>query len=260
MSWDTFWRTVPVRPGWKREYYDGKAHVRPSWSSVAYELDLARRPERRMPGLRTCTPSDRYELVDAFIDSFRYAPEYADYPMKKYRQKAAEYVDGCIGTVRGEMSPASTVLERDGQIVAAAIIKVREKRPPLLDCLLVRPRCFRKGFATAVVARAANRLVRLGFSKLESGAMLANEPSLAWHLAFGFREKPNYFTSQVRYHSAIYERERLVKYCGAKPDNLVELDERIAQHKAEYRRVMEMRENGVYRDPFLDFDDDQVPP
>ncbi len=256
MSFETFQRTIPFRPGWKREYYGEKAHVRPSWPFVTYELDMSRRPDRRIKGLRSCTPRDRDELIDAFFDSFLTAPEYADYPMNKYRLKAVEYVEGCYGTLRGTLSPASTVLERDRRIVAAAMIKIREEKPPLLDCLLVRPRYFRRGYATAVVARAANRLVRLGYSTLESGAMLANEPSLAWHEAFGFREKPCFFVAQSRYYCSRNERDRRIKYCGAKPEELVELDELIARRKAEYRQVLAMKENGIYRDPFLEMDDE----
>ena len=57
MSFETFERTIPVRPGWKREYYDGMARVRPSWAQVAFELSLVPRPAPGVPGLRPLGPS-----------------------------------------------------------------------------------------------------------------------------------------------------------------------------------------------------------
>jgi ribosomal protein S18 acetylase RimI-like enzyme len=211
MSFETFERTIPIRPGWKREYYGGMARVRPSWTTVTFELELVQRPERRVRGLRPVVPEDAPELVDAFLDSFRFAPEYAAYSMRDYRAKAAEFVTAFFGDVRGTWSPASAVVVQDGRIAAAALLKEPTPKPPLLDCLLVRPAYFRRGLATAVAIRAMNELAVAGFTILRSFAMLANEASLAWHTAFGFRELPNLFVAQARYFSAAYERERLQK-------------------------------------------------
>jgi GNAT superfamily N-acetyltransferase len=209
MSFETFERTVPVRPGWKREYYAGMARVRPSWTQVTFELGVTLRRVPRVRGLRPVAPGDAAELMAAFLDSFRFAPEYAAYPMRGFRAKAAEFVKGFFGDVRGAWSPASAVVVRGGRIVAAALIKERPPKPPLLDCLFVRPKWFRQGLATVVAARAVNELAARGFTSLRSFAMLANEASLAWHTAFGFRELPDLFVAQARYHSALYERERL---------------------------------------------------
>jgi ribosomal protein S18 acetylase RimI-like enzyme len=211
MSFETFERTIPIRPGWKREYYDGMAHVRPSWAQVTFELSLAPRPAPRVQGLRRLRRDDAPELLTAFLDSFRVAPEYADYPMRAFRKKAAEYVTGFFGDIRGTSSSASTVVTRDGQIVAAALVKDRDAKPPLLDCLLVRPACFRQGLARAATASAVNALAAAGFLTLRSTAMLANEASIAWHTAFGFRELPDYFVAQARCFCAGYERRRLEK-------------------------------------------------
>lgn len=237
MKFETFERTVPFRPGWKREYYDGKVHLRPSWVTIDYSLKLTQRPERPTHGLRMCEATDRAQLIDAFIDSFCYAPEYACDSMKSYRKKAAEYVDGYFGSVRGERSPCSTVLEIEGQIVAAALVKLRPTLPPLLDCLFVRPACFRRGYATIVAARAVNRLVAHGQPILRSGAMLANEASIAWHRSFGFLERPEYFLAQSRYFNAIHERGRLEKCNLATAEQLAEWDAKIASLKDEFERL-----------------------
>jgi hypothetical protein len=228
MSFETFERTVPVRPGWKREYYDGMARVRPSWTQVTFELSLAPRPAPRVPELSPLRPDQAPELQAAFLDSFRFAPEYADYPMKDFRKKAAAYVTGFFGDVRGTWSPASTVVNRDGQIVAAALVKDRAGKPPLLDCLLVRPSCFRQRLATAVATRAVNVLAAAGFATFRSTAMLANEVSLAWHTAFGFRELSDYFVAQSRWACAAHECERLERigqFTDAERERLTALSE-----------------------------------
>jgi ribosomal protein S18 acetylase RimI-like enzyme len=239
MSFAEFERTIPVRPGWKREYYGGMARVRPSWTTVTFELDLTACPLPRIRGLRPLKPADATELIDAFLDSFRFAPEYADYSMKDYRVRAAEYVKGFFGNVRGTWSPASAVVSRRGRIAAAALVKDRTPKPPLLDCILVRPAYFRQGLATTVTARAVNELVAAGFTTLRSMAMLANEGSLAWHTAFGFRELPDLMVAQARYFSATYERERLAKHGRLTAAKRKRLTATIEQWRAEWRRLEE---------------------
>jgi len=209
MSFETFERTIPFRPGWKREYYDGVARVRPGWSYVRFLLPLAPRHAPRVVGLRRPTDADAGFITDAFLDAFRFAPEYAEYPIAAYRKKATAYVAGYFGDVRGEPSPASVVVVRRGRVLAAALVKERPDRRPLLDCVFVRPEAFRRGLATAVATIAVNRLAEAGHAELSSGAMLANEPSLAWHAAFGFRERAGYFVAQSRWANALHERERL---------------------------------------------------
>lgn len=229
MSFEAFERAIPFRPGWKREYYGGMARVRPSWTQVTFELDIASRPATPVHGLRPVTPDDAEELKDAFLDSFRFAPEYAAYDMKGFRAKAAEFVRGFFGDVRGSWSPASSVVVRGGRIAAAALIKDRSPKQPLLDCLFVRPAYFRKGLATAVTARSVHELSTVGFTTLRSYAMLANETSIAWHNAFGFRELPDLFVAQARCYSALYERERLEaigRLTNEERDRLTNLAER----------------------------------
>jgi ribosomal protein S18 acetylase RimI-like enzyme len=237
MSFQTFQRTVPVRPGWKREYFGGMARVRPSWTAVTFELELAPRPIPRVRGLRPLAPGDAAELVAAFLDSFRFAPEYSAYPMRGFRAKAAEFVTGFFGDVRGAWSPASAVAVRGGQIAAAALIKDRTPKSPLLDCLFVRPAYFRQGLATAVAARAVNELAARGFTTLRSSALLANEASLAWHTAFGFRDLPDLFVAQARCHSALYERERLAEIGRLTNEERERLTALAEQWSAEVRRL-----------------------
>jgi len=240
MSFEKFERTVPVRPGWKREYYGGLARVRPSWTRVTYELDIAPRPTPLVRGLRSVASDDAGELQAAFLDSFRFAPEYADYDMRGFRAKAAEFIKGFFGDVRGVWSSASTVVVRNRAIVAAALIKDRSPKIPLVDCLFVRPDYFRQGLATAVAARAVNELAAAGFTTLRSYAMLANDTSIAWHTAFGFRELPDLFVAQARCYSALYERERLEEIGQLTSHERERLSAIADRWKTEIRRLQDL--------------------
>lgn len=211
MTFEEFERTIPFRTGWKREYYGGKAHVRPSWPMAVYRLELQFRPALPVEGLRPITPKDARALLPAFLESFAVAPEYCDYHLKLYRREARNYVDGFFGTTRGEPSLASHAVFDGRKVLAACLVKKRDGKPPLLDCLLVRPDYFRRGLATAVATAATNHLHASGFKEFISYAKLANEPSLAWHEAFGFREVPSQMAASSRCFNAGYELERLKK-------------------------------------------------
>ncbi len=241
MSLETFERTIPIRPGWKREYFDGRAYVRPSWTMVRFDLPLVpRQAGKRVHGLRPLNRGDAPAIETAFIDSFRFAPEYADYTMARFRRRAADYVAGFFGDTRGRPSDSSAVVVRGGRVVAAAMVKVAGSRCPLLDCVFVRPDHFRLGLASTVTTAAVNHLAAEGHRELNSYAMLANEASLAWHAAIGFRERPDLFVAQARCFSASHElkrREKLGVLSEAERARLTALADRWW---AELQRIQEL--------------------
>ncbi len=243
MSPETWERTVPFRAGWKREYYGGAAHVRPSWATCIYELALTPRPVICEFEIRTVTVEDRPALLEGFIDAFRYAPEYCSHTMSAYRRAARDYFDGFFGDNRGRWSPTASCCAVDGdRILAAALIKERESSP-LLDCVYARPDRFRKGLATAVTAFAGNRLVASGERKLKSCALLANDASTAWHSRYGFVELPNWMTAQSRYFNAVWELERLRKWKLIAPEEEVAALAELEIWKREYERIEALKES-----------------
>ena len=242
MSAETWDRTVPYRAGWKREYYGGAAHVRPSWATCIYELTLTQRPVNCEFEIRTVTPEDGPALLASFLDSFRYAPEYCSHTVVAYRQAARKYFDGFFGDSRGRWSPTSSCCAVDGdRILAAALIKERETSP-LLDCVYARPDRFRTGLAAAVTAFAENRLVASGARKLKSCALLANDASNAWHVRYGFVELPNWMTAQSRYFNAIWELERRRKWKLITPEEEVVALVDLEVWKREYERIELLKE------------------
>ena len=242
MAFETFERTIPWCAGWKREYYGGSAHVRPSHTVCVFELELKSRDEIPDVEIRPVRPEDRLELLDSFLDAFRYAPDYCGYPMAAYRIAARDYFDGFFGGKRGEWCPnASCVALVENRIAAAALVKVRVEGP-LLDCLYSRPDRFRKGLATAAATFAVNRLLAAGHRTLKSCASLANEPSNAWHTRFGFVELPNWMTAQSRYFNALRELERRKKWDGITPGEEAAAAVEIAMFEREYDRITSIKE------------------
>jgi ribosomal protein S18 acetylase RimI-like enzyme len=231
---------LPRRLGWKHEYYGGKAHVRPAWLTVAFRLELASRPVRRRAGIRPLLPSDATALEDPFLAAFARAPEYAGYPAERFRQSAATYLAGFFGTVRGDCSPVSLVAEVKGTILGAALVKTRPSGP-LLDCLYVRPEYARRGLATAMTARLVNSLLELGETHLLSYVMLANEPSLAWHHHFGFREVPDLWVASYRWHYYLAEVARHRELNDLPGAEVAKLAEKAATWADEVERLEALR-------------------
>jgi GNAT superfamily N-acetyltransferase len=237
MSWAAFER-LPRRMGWKHEYFDGTAYLRPASVTVTLRLDLAPRPAARRRGLRPVTPADGLLLRQPFIEAFALAPEYVGYPMAKFRRAAAAYIEGFFGDVRGEPSPTSVVAEVGGQIIGAALVKCR---PPhsLLDCLFVVPEFARRGWATAVVSRVVNALLECGATELGSNVRLANGASLAWHTRFGFREVPDMWVAGARWRHYIYELERHDRLGDLSPAERAGLEAKVRYWAEESDRLEE---------------------
>ena len=242
MAFETFERTIPWRAGWKREYYGGSAHVRPSYATCVFEHELGARVEIPSVEIRPVRPEDRPELLDSFLDAFRYAPDYCGYPMVAYRKAARDYFEGFFGGNRGEWCPnASCVALHGDRIAAAVLVKIRGDGP-LLDCLYSRPDRFRKGLATAAATFGVNRLVAAGHRTLKSCASLANEPSNAWHARFGFVELPNWMTAQSRYFNALRELERRKNWGSITPGEEAAAAVEIRTFEREYDRITAIEE------------------
>jgi GNAT superfamily N-acetyltransferase len=251
MSFAAFER-LRWRLGWKHEYYDGRAHIRPASLSVTLRLDLAPRTAPKFPGIRPLRRPDEAGLEEPFLTAFAQAPEYASYPADRYKRTAAEYLGRFFGSVRGEWSPVSLVAEANGKIAGAALVKDRPSGP-LLDCLFVCPGFTRQGLATALMSRVVNSLVERGDTRLISYVMLANEPSLAWHRRFGFEEVPDLWIASYRWRFYAYEAERHRKLGTLSADELAKLTDAAAFWADEVDRLEEMKKRD-FESVYPDFD------
>ena len=118
MSWEDFER-LPRRVGWKHEYYGDSADITPAKLMVVFSLPLAPRAGRDRRGVRPVAPADQKALEAPFLRAFRLAPEYADYPLGRFRKSATAYLTGFFGDVRGRWSDASFVAAVRGRIIGA---------------------------------------------------------------------------------------------------------------------------------------------
>jgi L-amino acid N-acyltransferase YncA len=207
MTWSAF-EQLPRRVGWKHEYYGGKAHITPSKLVVQTALQLRPRNERPRSAIRAATAGDAEALEWPFLRAFARTPEYADYSWAHYQTSAAKYLAGFFGDARGKWSAASAVAVLRGSIIGAALIK-EARNGPLLDCVFVDPAYERRGWATALAARAANSLRECGAASLRSFIHPANGPSLQWHEKFGFEELPDGWVAAHRWRTYAEQLDRL---------------------------------------------------
>jgi len=244
MSWAAFER-ISRQPGWKYEYIDGKAHITPAHTVVSFLLDLAPRECKGPPGIRSLIEADQDALLPPFLDAFHQTPEYAGYRARAFKKSALRYLRGFFGNVRGQRSPLSVVIEKKGQIIAAALIK-RGQRFPLLDSLFVCSRYRRDGLATSMVNRVVNSLLEQGEAKLVSYALLANDLSLAWHHHFGFQEVPDLWVASDRWHAYAHQLDVHQQANDLADRDLAELAERTAFWRAEVDRLRELEKRNFW--------------
>jgi L-amino acid N-acyltransferase YncA len=200
---------LPRQLGWQYDYNGIWARATPAFVFVPFCLEMQPQPLRTCNGVRGVTSDDAGALVEPFLDAFAAAPEFANQTSTEFNRSATQYLRGFFGTVHGVWSPVSVLVERAGEVVAAALVK-RLRKGHLLDCIYVAPDHARQGLATALAARVVNGLVAAGEGKLYSRVLVGNAPSVAWHEKFGFRELSDPWVAQHR-HSYFYLQYRLAR-------------------------------------------------
>ena len=105
MPFETF-QQLPHQLGWKHEYYGGKAYITPGPTLVTFVLPLEPPPAQSDKGIRPLLEKDLPALHSPFIDAFRLAPEYADFSLDEFHQRAAQYLHGFFGTVPANGRPS----------------------------------------------------------------------------------------------------------------------------------------------------------
>jgi len=209
------WERLPRTPGWKWEYYDGCAHVRPNHQYAVTTAAVARRPVNSPCALRRVLPEDEAALLAVYLEAFADDAVFCDYTDEQLLQAARADLRESFGGRRAPLLPASRValaVEPAGpQLVGAALLSQEGTYGPVLDLLFIRPAWQHRGLATALVSSAMNALHEAGESVLTSCYQLANLPSRAWHRAFGFIERPDLRYAQAYYRYARHELSRRKK-------------------------------------------------
>lgn len=208
MTIDEF-HLMPRKLGWKHEYWDGHAHITPSYSGVVTAtLAVQPRPVHAPCLVRSVGEADQPGLQIAYLAAFQDTIDYCDWQLADIEAAAAENLTSYFAGKRGQPLAASQVAVSDTEVVGAALMVQKQNGQPFLDLLFVIPQWHRKGVATALVATALNDLAAAGYHTLTSRFWLGNEESRAWHHGFGFVDEPDLFLARAYYYQAQYELER----------------------------------------------------
>jgi GNAT superfamily N-acetyltransferase len=208
---------LPQEIGWKYEYADGHASIRPRALAARLRVPITRHIVRDTGCLfRPITEDDTPGLVRAFTDGFRDTVEYCDCTGAQVRQAGVDAIRTFFAGRRGTFHPASrlAVLENRRYLIAGAALIVQKDDGPFLDILFIRRRWQRYGLGTALVSAVMNELADLGEQTLGSAYNVANAPSIAWHRKLGFEEVPDLFLARARGAAARHELQRRERIGG----------------------------------------------
>lgn len=210
MTWEEF-EDFPRRIGWKHEYYDGSIHLSPSKTAIA-SLRLTTSPLSMpiSPGLRPVLREDEPALVALFEHCFRNAVEYAGWPARAFHEESRENVHDFFEETDRAYPGASLLLEDEGQLIAAGLIR-QIRRGPILQPIFVASNRQRQGIGSGMLRTVVHRLHELGETALFSRCHLGNPSSMAWHLKNGFQELPSLFVAQHRAYFYSAEAERFAR-------------------------------------------------
>jgi GNAT superfamily N-acetyltransferase len=219
MTWQEY-ELLPMKLGWKYEYWDGQTHISPRHNIVSVTVAIQPRPLRSSWVLRPVITTDEPELIAAYIAAYSDTMDFCDWEANQIEAAAQKDIGGFLAGKRGTALPASCVAVASHPetgheiIIGAALIIAQEEATPLLDMLFVPPEWHRKGIATTMVSAALNRLHRSDERTLASRYVLGNEESRAWHQRFGFVEETDLSLVRLYYRHAQHELQRRQQFGG----------------------------------------------
>jgi GNAT superfamily N-acetyltransferase len=251
MSLEEF-ELLPMRPGWKREYWDGRAHVTPREFGVIVSMPVTARHVNTSLVLREVTREDAAELTSAFLEAFVDSVEYCDWETEKINDAADKAIRSHFSSERGKPHLASRVAmgfdrERGCDSIVGAALLAHAPRYSILDLLFVRPGWQQHGLATALLSDAMNELHIAGEAILKSAYHVANETSMNWHHRFGFVEEPDLMLARLYSSTARHELWRREKIGGLTDRERVELQAEADRWEIEVERLEEIADREGYR-------------
>ena len=227
------WDLLPYQPGWKHEYWDGRAHITPNHQTAVTVVEVTPRQVHLPCTLQRVVPEDESALLAVYLEAFADNQAFCDYTEEQFHEAARKDLrESFTGRRAPLLSAAHVAVDTDGtasQIIGAALISREQEYGPILDLIFIRPRHQRYGIATALAASAINILHEQGERTLTSCYQLANTASQTWHRGFGFVEKPD-----LRYARAYYRRARQELYRREKLGDLKADDDAALRAEVAY--------------------------
>lgn len=240
---------LPRRPGWKHEYWGGKAYIQPRPSVAVVRAPVVSRSVPVPDGflLRPATAADARLLICAFFDAFRDSIDYWGWTRARTRIHARSSIETCFAGRRGAFHPASRLaLAPTGRSVAGAALIVEGKDGPTLDLLFARPRWQRAGLGAALVQAAMNALHEADAAHLGGAYNVANEASAALHRRLGFVEIPDLMRAQDESYCARHELRRRELAGDLSAAERQELQGRVAHWEAVHTELRAVRDRDGY--------------
>jgi RimJ/RimL family protein N-acetyltransferase len=233
---------LPFEPGWKCEYWDGKAHYSPRYHAVVTTVAVAPRDVTTDCLLRQPAESDIEPLTPVYIAAFRETIEYFGYSQEQIAEAARRDLTNYFTGQHGQPTSASCVAiapgsNPDEENFAGVAMVTGAGNGPLLYLLFVAPEWQLRGLATAMVSAAINELHELGEKTLTSRYHIGNEQSLAWHQRFGFVEEPDLRRAQLYLQQAKVELWRREKIGHLTDEERAKLVAGVAHWEAEVEKL-----------------------
>src|SRR5262245_21704083 len=233
---------LPFEPGWKCEYWDGKAHYSPRYHAVVTGIGVATRDVNTDCLLRQPAESDIEPLTPVYVESFRETIEYFGQSQEQVTEAARRDLTNYFASEHGRPTSASCLAiapgsNPDEETFAGAAMVTSTENGPLLYLLFVAPPWQRRGLATAMVSAAINELYELGEKTLTSRYHIGNEQSLAWHQRFGFIEAPDLRRARLYLQQSKVDLWRREKIGGLTAEERAKLTADIARWEAEVEKL-----------------------
>ena len=236
------YQLLPFEPGWKCEYWNGKAHYSPRYHAVVTTIAVAPRDVDTDCMLRQPAESDIEALTPAYIAAFSETIEYFGYSQGQIAEAARRDLTNYFAGRHGQPTSASCLAiapgsDPDEETFAGAVMVTSRKNGPLLYLLFVGPEWQRRGLAAAMVSAAINELQELGEKTLTSKYHIGNERSMAWHQRFGFVEEPDLQRARLYLRQARVELWRRDKIGGLSDEERARLTADAEQWEEEVEKL-----------------------
>ncbi len=236
------YQSLPFEPGWKCEYWDGKAHYTPRHHAVVTSIDVSYRDVNTEFLLRQPAESDLERLTSLYVAAFKETIEYFGHSINEINEAARRDLTDYFTGARGRPTSASCLAISSGsnldeETIAGAAMVTSTENGIMLYLLFVAPEWQRHGLAAAMVSAAINELHDLGERTLTSKYHIGNEVSMAWHQRFGFIEEPDLQRARLYLQQAKTELRRRGKIGGLSDEERARLIEDAGRWEAEVERL-----------------------
>jgi RimJ/RimL family protein N-acetyltransferase len=236
------YQLLPFEPGWKCEYWDGKAHYTPRYHAVVTTIAVSPRDVNTDFLLRQPAESDIEALTPIYVAAFRETIEYFGHSQEQIAEAARRDLRNYFAGEHGQPTSASCLAidpgsNPDEETLAGAAMVTSTENGPLLYLLFVEPQWQRRGLATAMVSAAINELHELGEKTLTSRYHIGNEQSMAWHQRFGFVEEPDLQRARLYLRQATVELRRREKIGSLSDEERAKLTAEAERWEAEVEKL-----------------------